>query len=170
MIKPHIPQVAYIRAVASLAVALFHMGGKSLPLLNYGWTGVEMFFLLSGFIVCWSIPENYSPMVAFTFVCKRIIRIEPPYIISVLLAVAAHFVFKEHYKADWLNILMHLVYINNFFHLPTLNPVYWTLAIEFQFYLILALFFPLVNKRWSPLLLTALSALSLKVHLNVSNL
>lgn len=42
--KQHIQQVDYIRAIASLGVALFHLGGKTLPVLNNGWLGVQMFF------------------------------------------------------------------------------------------------------------------------------
>jgi peptidoglycan/LPS O-acetylase OafA/YrhL len=58
--KPHLAQVDYIRAIASMVVMLFHLGGKSLPVLNYGWLGVEMFFLLSGFIICWAVPFDYT--------------------------------------------------------------------------------------------------------------
>jgi peptidoglycan/LPS O-acetylase OafA/YrhL len=77
--KPHIPQVDYIRAIASLAVALFHLGGKELPVLSYGWLGMQMFFLLSGFIICWAIPRSYNWKLSGRFISKRLIRIEPPH-------------------------------------------------------------------------------------------
>ena len=146
--KKHIQQVDYIRAIASLAVALFHLGGKALPVLKYGWLGVHMFFLLSGFIICWSIPANYTWKMSGRFIAKRITRIEPPYIISIGLVIIMNFIALNHYKPEWFNIACHLAYLNSFLGKPYLNPVYWTLGIEFQFYLFVALCFPWLNSKW----------------------
>ena len=161
----HIQQVDYIRAIASLAVALFHLGGKSLPVLKYGWLGVQMFFVLSGFIICWSLPQTYSWKLTGKFISKRLIRIEPPYIISIALAIAAHYIFVANYQPDWFNILCHFAYINNFTNQPYLNPVYWTLGIEFQFYIFIALFFPLLVSKWGKWFLLAVCILPLVVKL-----
>jgi peptidoglycan/LPS O-acetylase OafA/YrhL len=151
--KPHIQQVDYIRAIASLAVALFHLGGKVLPVLKYGWLGVEMFFVLSGFIICWAIPVNYTWKLSWRFISKRIIRIEPPYVISIVLVLVAHYLLIKSYRPDWTNVMLHFAYLNNFFGQNYLNPVYWTLGIEFQFYLFVALLFPFFLKRWAPFIL-----------------
>jgi peptidoglycan/LPS O-acetylase OafA/YrhL len=168
--KPYIQQVDYIRAVASLAVALFHMGGKTLPGLKYGWLGVYLFFLLSGFIICWAIPKNYSLNLSGKFVSKRIIRIEPPYIISIGLVLLYNYLFNINYTPDWLNVLHHIAYINNFTGKPYLSPVYWTLGIEFQFYLFVALCFPLIVSRWGASWSVLLSALPLVVSFPGSTL
>lgn len=142
--EKHIKQVDYIRAIASAAVALYHLGGKALPILNLGWLGVQMFFLLSGFIICWAIPKEYTWNMMGAFIGKRITRIEPPYVISIGLAIIVNFLCVAHYKPDWLNILCHFAYINNFTGQPYLSPVYWTLGIEFEFYLFIAICFPLI--------------------------
>jgi peptidoglycan/LPS O-acetylase OafA/YrhL len=155
--KVHLVQVDYIRAIASLSVALFHLGGKALPVLNYGWLGVELFFLLSGFIICWAIPKNYTLKSAGTFIIKRLIRIEPPYIISIGLVLLFNCILLPNYIVDWKNVLFHLAYINNLNGSSYLNPVYWTLGIEFQFYLFVALFYPVFLKKYSPYTLVALS-------------
>jgi peptidoglycan/LPS O-acetylase OafA/YrhL len=168
--KQHIPQVDYIRAIASLAVALFHLGGKSLPGLKYGWLGVEMFFLLSGFIICWSIPSNYTLGLSGKYLLKRVLRIEPPYIISIFLAILVKYLWHNDYKPDLGNILTHFAYINNFTGSPYLSPVYWTLGIEFQYYLFVGLFFPLIVKKWGIGLLPVLCLLPLFIPIPGSTL
>jgi peptidoglycan/LPS O-acetylase OafA/YrhL len=154
--KPHLVQVDYVRAIASLGVTLFHIGGKTLPVLNYGWLGVEMFFLLSGFIICWSLPDKYSWRMIGKFISKRIIRIEPPYLVSVIMALFINLVWVKGEHPKLFDILCHIAYVNNFTGRPYLSPVYWTLGIEFQYYIFIALCFPLLIKKWSAWLLLAL--------------
>jgi peptidoglycan/LPS O-acetylase OafA/YrhL len=154
--KQHIPQVDYIRAIASLMVAVFHLGGKGFPIVGYGWVGVEMFFFLSGFIICWSIPTNYNLKMAGTFILKRIVRIEPPYLFSMGIALLVNILWDVHYKFNWTDILFHLAYLNNFFGRPYLSVVYWTLGIEFQYYLFIALFFPFIIRKWGAWAITSL--------------
>lgn len=162
--KKHIPQVDYIRAIAAMAVALFHLGGKALPVLKYGWLGVYMFFLLSGFIICWAIPQNYTWKLSGRFILKRIIRIEPPYIISIALAIIIKFFWVENYSPDWFNALCHLAYLNTFVGQSYLSPVYWTLGIEFQYYLFVALCFPLFTSKWGQWLVLLLSILPIMIN------
>ncbi|OOQ58212.1 acyltransferase family protein [Mucilaginibacter pedocola] len=171
----HIPQVDYIRAIASVGVALFHLGGKALPVLKYGWLGVHMFFVLSGFIIFKAIPQNYSWRLAPKFIAKRIIRIEPPYIISIAVVLLINLIMAglslaPYTKPDWANLAGHLAYINNFSDAQYVNPVYWTLGIEFQFYLFVALAFPLLNNKWGAWALLGLSVLSHYLHLPGANL
>ncbi|MDF3079269.1 MAG: acyltransferase [Sphingobacteriaceae bacterium] len=155
--KVHLSQVDYVRAIAAMAVALFHLGGKALPVLNLGWLGVEMFFLLSGFIICWAIPENYSiGQHGPKFIMKRLVRIEPPYIFSIALVIILNALFISGYTIDWANVLFHLAYLNNFTGHEYLNAVYWTLGIEFQFYILIAFFYPALRYKWGHWLLAVL--------------
>ncbi len=159
--KKHIIQVDYIIAIASLAVAVFHLGGKGFPIIGYGWVGVEMFFFLSGFIICWSIPDNYNWNLTGKFILKRLIRIEPPYIFSMLLALLVAILWDANYKFNLTDILFHLAYLNNFSDRPYLSIVYWTLGIEFQYYIFIAFFFPFIIKKWGAWAITALCLLPL---------
>lgn len=169
-IKPHIAQVDYIRAIASMAVALFHLGGKALPVLKYGWLGVQMFFLLSGFIICWAIPRDYNWGMFGKFAGKRILRIEPPYLISIALVLVGQYIWDSGYQVDWSSVLTHLAYINNFTDKPYLSPVYWTLGIEFQYYIFVGIFFPLIIKRWGTLFLLALCIVPIFINIPGSTL
>jgi len=157
--RQHLYSADYIRAIASLMVAIFHLGGKALPILNYGWLGVELFFVLSGFIICWSLPIDYNFRHTGAFIRKRLVRIEPPYLVSILLILIINKIFLHQTKIDWKNLLMHLGYINNFWNEPYLNPVYWTLGIEFQYYILIALIFPLLLKKWGAFFIVLLTAL-----------
>jgi len=163
--KRHLYQVDYIRAFASLSVAVFHLGGKVLPVLKYGWLGVEMFFVLSGFIICKAMPRDYSLKMSGRFILKRIVRIEPPYIISLVLLLVLNFLTEPNYHPGWGNVLLHIGYLNNFFNKPNLNPVYWTLGVEFQYYIFIALLFPLIIKSYGKWLIIILSILPLFLHI-----
>ncbi len=107
-----------------------------------------MFFVLSGFIICWAMPPDYSFKNCRTFIAKRITRIEPPYIVSIALLILLNWLSDNNYQPDWLNVVLHLGYLNGFLNHPFLNPVYWTLALEFQFYLFAALVFPFLIKKY----------------------
>lgn len=143
--KGNLPQLNIIRAIASLAVAVFHLGGKAVPILNYGWLGVQMFFVLTGFVICWSLPENYKIIQFPNFFLRRLVRIEPPYIFSILLIIiVSYFFLQNSTNINGTNILFHLAYINNFFNNDYISPVYWTLGIEFQFYILIGVLFPIL--------------------------
>lgn len=157
-----------LRGIAALMVSFFHFtwgsGGSYLPLSNIlmgiglqGWMGVEIFFVISGFIIPYSMFVNdYSLDKIFIFLKKRIIRIEPPYLISVALAIVLNYISTlspfyrgAPFKPDWWNALGHVAYLNAFTGQPWLNPVYWTLNLEFQYYLLIALLFSLVvSPKW----------------------
>lgn len=180
MINPNlnkdIASIGMLRGIAALMVCFYHFtwgsGGTLLPQSNIlmriglqGWSGVEVFFVISGFIIPYSMFVNdYSLDKIFLFLKKRIIRIEPPYLISAILAIVLNYVSTLSpfyrggpFKPDWWNALGHVAYLNAFTGRPWLNPVYWTLALEFQYYILIALLFGLVvsSKRYRRLLFFA---------------
>jgi peptidoglycan/LPS O-acetylase OafA/YrhL len=153
-----------LRGFAALWVAWFHFthgsglfhAGPVLASGNYGWLGVEIFFVISGFVIPYSMLNGgYRGLEdAGAFMLKRIVRLDPPYITAVLLCLALLYLsaaapgFKgpsPHVTVG--QILLHLGYLNAFAGRPWLNPVFWTLAIEFQFYLAMVVLFPLLAGR-----------------------
>jgi len=159
-LQQDIKSVHFIRSIASTAVCIFHLfcGNNRLfdnnnffkKTFSYGYLGVEMFFILSGFIICYVLPKNFHIKQFYPFIKRRLIRIEPPYIASIILLLVlnhlSHNLTGINQSIDWTNAFFHLAYLNSFNLGPYLNPVYWTLGIEFQFYILIALFFPLINK------------------------
>lgn len=151
--------IQLLRGVAAFLVLSCHAIANNLPADNFvkiiadkGWMGVEIFFIISGFIIPYSMYSNNYKVADFgKFFLKRIARIEPPYIISIALMLFLLYINTTSgkyagppFKIDWANTLGHLGYINAITGSPWLNVAYWTLAIEFEYYLILALLFPLI--------------------------
>lgn len=157
--KKELNEVHLIRGVASLMVCLFHIivgddkvfpaGNLLKQLFAYGYLGVVAFFILSGYIICYSFPKNFGYRDMGTFMAKRITRIEPPYILSIVLVVALNVVSYritgKSSNVTALGLAGHLAYANNFTGTPYVNVVYWTLGIEFQFYVLIGLLFPLLK-------------------------
>ena len=147
-----------LRGLAALSVCFFHFtNGEHFratsylaPAGAYGWLGVEVFFVISGFIVPHAmLRAGYTLSAWPTFMVKRLIRLEPPYLVSIaivmLLGIASAMApgFQGS-PIDWTpaQIAGHLGYLNTLLDLPWLNPVYWSLAIEFQFYVLIGLAMP----------------------------
>ena len=113
-----------------------------------------MFFVISGFVIPWSMKAGgYTLKNFFVFFLKRLIRLEPPYVVSVLLALLIIFMRTEYLAREaapislsWSQVGLHFFYLIPFFETyDWLNNVYWTLAIEFQYYLFMALFYAVIT-------------------------
>jgi peptidoglycan/LPS O-acetylase OafA/YrhL len=159
-----IPVLESLRAFAATSVCLYHfvctttdyVHNKSvLSIFSLGEYGVHLFFVISGFIIPWSMYRaGYEIKHFFTFLWKRILRIEPPYLVSVIVAsilllLRLHF-YGSTGKGELTGerLLLHLGYLVPFTndHRLWINQVYWTLAIEFQYYLTMAfLIIPLIK-------------------------
>ncbi|MCZ8284275.1 MAG: acyltransferase, partial [Bacteroidia bacterium] len=145
-----------LRAFAAISVCLFHFicttVGLEYPaamsaVFAYGQNGVLVFFVISGFIIPWSMYyKKYRLGSVFKFMAKRLIRLEPPYLASILLILIIAFVKNRfHIGVEATEAItparigLHFGYLINFFpEYKWLNNVYWTLAIEFQYYLIMS--------------------------------
>ncbi|HMV47130.1 MAG TPA: acyltransferase [Blastocatellia bacterium] len=150
-----------LRGIASLAVCLFHLTNGKVDFLpsgwlksagSYGWLGVEVFFVISGFILPYALCRaSYQVRQFGTFLLKRVTRLDPPYIATIGLILFFNYLsaktpgFKGGpFEVSTLQIVLHAAYLNAFFGYEWLSPIFWTLAIEFQFYWLIGLLFPLV--------------------------
>lgn len=166
-----------MRGLAALVVVGFHAiflfptvsgalpDGMLADVLSHGWIGVDFFFVLSGFLL--SLPLVRVPgqvrHAAFwrQYMGKRWFRIAPPYFASIIVSLflVGQLSYLVTAKRD---MLLHVLYVHNLApdSLMSINWVYWTLAIEFQFYLILPLFVLLFVRRSWPWALAACVAAS----------
>ncbi len=159
--KSHVNVIEPLRGFAALAVCWFHFtnGQGLLPdgwlksSGSWGWLGVECFFVISGFVIPLSMYSGKFRLLVDwkTFFGKRILRLEPPYLVSILLTVGLWYLSSiapgfagKPPNISFLQFIAHLGYTNAFFGYGWINPVYWTLAIEFQYYVLISLFYLLI--------------------------
>ena len=158
-----------LRGIASLAVVFFHLDravsrchpGWAHPALAkvfaLGWAGVPVFFVLSGFVISYSIRRSRITAGFFgRFYLRRMLRLDPPYWASMVLAIGltalSASLFPDLHKElpGWRQIVLHLFYLQDLTGVGNIVDVYWTLCLEIQFYLLLVLLVGLLAKGWEP--------------------
>ncbi len=147
-----------LRGVAILMVFYSHLGRIASPLFHAGlaWTGVDLFFVLSGFLITGILYESKSsPSYFRDFYIRRSLRILPMYwgVLTVILVVTIHrhlhlvpalvpdFLFVQNLLRR--HVLLHPTYLNPMYllasgpkRLPLELSVLWSLCVEEQFYLL----------------------------------
>lgn len=144
-----------LRGFAALAVVLYHAeeGGHLerlsavvpglATLLSQGHLGVQIFFVLSGFVVAYATSaKEVDGRFVGAYILRRSLRLDPPYWASMILVVAlgmlsAHMVPGKVYQPPSAAVVAgHIAYLPVLLNQPLVNSVYWTLCLEFQFYAI----------------------------------
>jgi peptidoglycan/LPS O-acetylase OafA/YrhL len=160
--------VEALRGFAALSVVWFHLTNQYSD--NWvratgalGWLGVEVFFVISGFIIPYSISKleyAYGLRDFPRFIMRRIFRLEPPYLASIVLALGLWHLssLAPGFQGgpppnDIGQIAANMLYLVPLTGHEWLQPVYWTLAWEFSFYLTIGLLFPFIGNpgalaRW----------------------
>ncbi len=152
----YFPAIDGLRAVAILSVLVYHLRPGLLP---GGFAGVDVFFVVSGFVVTASLVhlrfERLRPLLAY-FYCRRIVRIVPALVamlvvtalLTVMFVPGSGFVFEARNTAlaaslGASNIYLALRGSDYFDPRQDLNPFLhtWTLGVEEQFYLLFPFFF-----------------------------
>ncbi len=127
-----------LRGIASLAVVFFHLTmWRPQAKLGFGLgiTGVDLFFLISGFVIYMSIENNVTWK---KFAISRISRLYPTYwacVTFTFLVMLASNAYNHFF--DWTliyNYFFNLYMIQYYLNVPDLDAPYWTLAIEMLFY------------------------------------
>jgi peptidoglycan/LPS O-acetylase OafA/YrhL len=140
--------VEYTRGIAALWVMWFHFtyqlpDGVLRTSGLYGYLGVEAFFVISGFIIPYAMDVRHYRLgrESWIFIGRRFIRLQPPYVMSVLLILCVPYLagltpwFDGGITAhDLYRAALHLFYLVPWTGEDWFSAVYWSLAIEFQYY------------------------------------
>lgn len=138
-----------LRLLAAAAVMLFHFtardharwGEDVLPadvfggvadVTRYGYAGVHLFFVISGFVILMSVWGRTVPQ----FVASRVSRLYPAYWAAVLLTATLRWWWPGFGAATPTEVLANLTMVHEPFGVASVDGVYWTLWVEMQFYLL----------------------------------
>jgi len=176
-----VPELDGLRGAAILLVLVWHyavspsdpapatLGASLKQSLSLTWSGVDLFFVLSGFLIGGILIENRdSPRYWSAFYVRRACRILPPYLAVIASFVVAAFVARAGLPAiAWIvegqvPLWSYLVFVQNFLMSqqnafgPEWLSVTWSLAVEEQFYLCLPLLVRLAPRKALPFILLPL--------------
>lgn len=138
--------VQYLRAIAAFMVLLTHSafklksnGSTLLDWYNIGGYGVDLFFIISGFIMCLTIERKKDSFISF--MKKRIVRIIPLYWVLTSVALLGFLLVPSIVNSSGGETSI----IASYFLIPSASKYLinngWTLSFEFYFYLIFSLCF-----------------------------
>lgn len=146
-----------LRGIAALSVVLYHhyLFLNSATLMTFpsllesvllkGHLGVQIFFVLSGFVIAYSMRNVLMSWEYIQqFFIKRSIRLDPPYWAALFLMMVASFLFsllisqQQEWPFTFNQVLSNTLYVQEFLGFDSINPVAWTLCIELQLYLFFA--------------------------------
>ncbi|MFG1839808.1 acyltransferase family protein [Micromonospora sp. NPDC049175] len=170
---PRLPSLTGLRWIAALLVFGFHAGTMRIiaepdykavvdKLFGLGLSGVQFFFILSGFVLVWSARVGDSRR---TFWRRRIAKIYPNHLVlfGATLLVAWWFADPVLPAAALENVLLLQAWDPRPGWFYSLNTVSWSLSCEFFFYLCLPLALPLLRRARPKLLVVLIVALPLLI-------
>lgn len=153
--RQYYPALDGLRGLAILLVVIYHNFGF-LHYFFFGWLGVDLFFVLSGFLITDILLKTVNhPYYLRNFYMRRVLRIFPLYYLSLLLFLIILPAFIRHFDVRYYqeNQLWLWTYLQNWLYIfknpgnsNALNH-YWSLAVEEQFYLVWPLVILLLKKH-----------------------
>lgn len=155
-----------LRGIAILLVVLFHAYSrypdivpykdsyKYFPLFEYGFLGVQLFFLLSGFVILMTLERSKN---FFSFMYKRWIRLFPAMLIATILIFSTAFLFYERPGGmpNLYSVLPGLLFIEPSLldkimgggKILPLEGAFWSLYIEMKFYIVFGISYFILGKK-----------------------
>lgn len=188
-----------LRGIAAMMVVFFHLYGNLRDstsswfphfldvMISHGNIGVQIFFVISGFVIAYSVGDKQVNLKFIgKFALRRSIRLDPPYWLSIILAIFLIYLSTVLYSdihrelPSTTTILAHLLYLQDILGYGNIISVYWTLCLEVQFYLLFVILLGLIQKAnrvnstrlalqstWGKLLLLVLGLLSICNHFDI---
>jgi peptidoglycan/LPS O-acetylase OafA/YrhL len=141
-----------LRGIAILLVIYYHLLAGTLspdtpvllsPFLTNGWSGVNLFFLLSGFVLFLPYAANDTPLSAgdqWTFYRRRFRRLMPLFYVAVLVEWMLAQRFQPRDVGELVSVLSGAFALNPRSFGPSFNPPLWSIGVEIEF----SLLFPIL--------------------------
>lgn len=144
-------QIDLFRFIAAFAVVLYHYlyrgyaaGNMSLlrfdgvgEYFRYGYLGVDLFFIISGFVIAFSIKH----LSLHKFFNSRFKRLYPMFWICLFATfIVSYFFGAPRYQVTFAQLLANLTMLQKLLGYGDIDGAYWSLYVELKFYLIIAVF------------------------------
>ncbi|MES2159758.1 MAG: acyltransferase [Pseudomonadota bacterium] len=150
MTKDRVNEIDLLRFCAAISVVLFHYAFRGYaadalspmpypalaPLAKYGYLGVELFFMISGFVILMTASSGSLR----GFLVSRFVRLYPAFwacCTITYLTISA--LDLPQYQAGFGQFLVNLTMFSGFLNVPSIDNAYWSLFIELRFYGMVAL-------------------------------
>ncbi|GAB3001837.1 acyltransferase family protein [Psychrosphaera aestuarii] len=140
-----------LRGIAAMAVVIYHylyhynrLFGHDFyvsELFSYGFYGVQLFFIISGFVIFWSIGRVSNVR---EFVVSRFSRLYPTFWCAVIITfIVTSLSNVEFLQLNFTTFLANLTMIHEYFRFQHVDGAYWTLTLEMAFYVWMVAIFKL---------------------------
>ena len=142
-------EIDLLRFIAAMSVVLFHYGFRGhaadalsampypllAPAAKYGYLGVELFFMISGFVILMTAAAGNVRQ----FVTSRVVRLYPAFLACCALTYALTLMIGAPvFAVTPRTFLYNLTMFAGFFDIPNVDGSYWSLFVEIRFYALVA--------------------------------
>ena len=177
MTSTRVNEIDLLRFFAALAVVFFHysfrgyaadaMSVMPYPLLasvsKYGYLGVQLFFMISGFVILMTAANGSLRSFAFS----RIVRLYPAFwaccTITFLVTLS---IGEPRYYASIGQYIGNMTMLSNFFGIESIDGAYWSLFVEIRFYVLIAIVLVIGRMHQAQIfiLVWLISSVALEIH------
>lgn len=138
-----------LRGIAALAVVCFHYFYRYNDIYGHenlfvdwslmGKFGVELFFMVSGFVIFWTLNRVDKPL---DFIVSRFSRLYPAYWAALIITfLIVSFYGLPGREVSLRDALMNILMFQEYLKIPHVDRVYWTLTVELTFYFWMFVFY-----------------------------
>lgn len=144
---------------------------SEVTIFSYGWLGVQLFFLISGLVIFMTLDKTESLK---SFIYKRWFRLFPAMLIAATLIYSTTEIFFERPSGQptLYSLIPALTFIDSLFfssllgfEIVNLEGVFWSIFVEFKFYVIAGGIYYFFGKKYVPLVLALLFVLSILLNM-----
>lgn len=149
-LKDRVNEIDLMRFFAAISVVLFHYAFRGYaaddyspmpypllaPFAKYGYLGVELFFMVSGFVILMTASSGSLRK----FFVSRVTRLYPAFWVSCTMTFLAILTMGgERFHTGVSQYLVNMTLLSEFVRVPSIDGVYWSLFVELKFYALVAL-------------------------------
>lgn len=164
MARMRVNEIDLLRFIAALAVVFYHYSFRGYaaddmtimpylllaPFTKYGYLGVELFFMISGFVILMTAAEGSIRK----FLSSRITRLYPAFWACCTITFAATVVIgAPRYYATWEQYFINMTMMSGFYNVAPIDGAYWSLFIEMRFYALVTFILAIGKIKYAQLLL-----------------